>query len=447
MKINTIEIGDCKDIMKEKILSNSIDLIYMDPPFRSKKEYDTIDNNYNIVNSFSDSDWYTWKCAKCENILQDKYKICPECGQDMSKEENKIGVRCNKIEAYINYIKPILENCHRVLKPTGSIYLHCDWHAHAYLKVEMDRIFGMDKFQNEIIWCYNVPVNSHNRFCRKHDTILFYTKGKQWTFNENDVRVPYGDWATGIKSYKTKSFGLEKAKEIELNTKGKLCPDYWYIDILGSNAKERLGYPTQKPEKLLDRIIKASSNPGDIILDPFCGAGTTLAVAKKLNRKWIGIDKNPDAIKISTKRMKIFGKPLEEIENNLPKTIDDFKKLEPFQFEISVMQLFNGYVTKRSGDKGIDGWTGSNIPVQIKQQEKIDKDIIRKFARDIKNDGQNEGIIVALSFNKPAIQDLPKTNFKENVNIELMTLGKLLNTHKPEYFINYKKQLRLDEWE
>lgn len=216
MKTNAVYCGDCLEVLKG-FENECVDLIYLDPPFFTKKHYEIVWKDGYEIRAFEDAHWY------------------------------KDGKRQNVINVYVEWMRERLEQCRRVLKNTGSIYLYCDWHASHYLKVMMDELFGYNNFQNEIVWSYNVPVNSHVRFCRKHDTIFFYTKGNKWTFNEDDVRVPYGDWATGKKSYKTKSFGLKECIEVELNKKGKLCPDYWYIDIIGSNAKERLGYPTQKP--------------------------------------------------------------------------------------------------------------------------------------------------------------------------------------------------------
>ena len=192
---------------------------------------------------------------------------------------------------------------HRVLKNDGSIYFHCDGYAsHAIINL-MDDIFGFENCQNEISWCYQSPVNSKKRFCKKHDNIYFYSKGNEWTFNFDPVRIPHGDWAKNKINYKTSSFGIDR-KTIELNQLGMLCPDYWFINIIGSSSPERLGYDTQKPEALLERIILASSKVGDIVLDPFSGTGTTAAVAKKNHRKYIAFDMNPDAIEISRKRLK-----------------------------------------------------------------------------------------------------------------------------------------------
>ena len=254
MKTNTIHYGDNLEIMRG-FEDESIDIIYADPPFFTQRDWGDFDDRF------------------------------------------------EDIETYVSWLRIRMYEMRRILKDTGSIYIHLDWHAVHYVKVMMDDIFGYDNFQNEIVWCYNSPVNSKKRFCRKHDTIFFYSKSGKWTFNSDDVRVPYGAWAKGKKSYKTTSFGLEKPVEVQLNEKGRLCPDYWDIPMIGSSSNERLGYKTQKPEALIERIIKASSNPGDVVLDPFCGSGTTLVAAHTLGRNYIGIDKNPDAIAICKERL------------------------------------------------------------------------------------------------------------------------------------------------
>ena len=193
---------------------------------------------------------------------------------------------------------------HRLLKPTGSLYLHCDPTASHYLKVVLDRVFGKGNYRNEIVWAYTGPsCPGMKNFPRKHDVLLRYTKSAKWIFNQ--PRIPYQD-------------PNQRPREA-FNTGGHFSDDYinmmrergkpvedWWRDIPIAKGKERTGYPTQKPLKLLERIIKASSNVGDIVLDPFCGSGTTLVAAKGLGRKYIGIDINEVSLKISEKRLKKY---------------------------------------------------------------------------------------------------------------------------------------------
>jgi len=173
---------------------------------------------------------------------------------------------------------------HRVLKDTGSIYLHCDPTASHYLKAMLDAIFGRKNFRNEIVWAYTGPSNTKRWFPRKHDVILFYVKTDDAPFNWQDVRVPYQKLETG----NTKGIFKQSAT---LDSKGKVVEDWWHnITPVGRIAKERVGYPTQKPLALYKRMIQASSNPGDMVLDPFAGCATTCVAAEQLGRQWIGID-------------------------------------------------------------------------------------------------------------------------------------------------------------
>ena len=199
----------------------------------------------------------------------------------------------------------------RLLKETGSIYLHCDPTASHYLKMVMDAIFGAKNFRNEIIWWYYNGSSATKRFFpRKHDVILFYAKNADAnpTFNPDDVRIPYEPTSGWLKGKNKDSYGNP-------NPKGKVSPDVFRIPSINNMSKERCGYPTQKPQTLLERIIKASSNEGDVVLDPFCGCATTLVAAEKLNRKWIGIDVSPQSAKEIKKRMTKLA--IEREENEL----------------------------------------------------------------------------------------------------------------------------------
>jgi len=285
----TLYFGDNLDILREKFPDESIDLVYLDPPF------------------FTQTDW-----TKNRNTFGDKWK-------DMNE--------------YINFMSLRLKELHRVLKPTGTIYLHCDWHASHYLKIEMDKIFGYNKFRNEIIWHYTKMNNSTKSWISNSDSVFFYTKSDEYTFN-----IQYSDEGSAlyerfsdlidednklrwlkVKTMKQQllnsyvsSAKKRKGKELEdddviidFKNKGKKKYDnVWHIPLLKGNSDEYLGYPTQKPEEILIKIISASSNPGDIVLDPFCGSGTTCVVAKKLGRNYIGIDSSQDAINLAEKRLK-----------------------------------------------------------------------------------------------------------------------------------------------
>jgi len=173
---------------------------------------------------------------------------------------------------------------YRVLKKTGSFYYHCDWHASHYVKIMLDQVFGFNHFQNEIIWHYTGGGRSKSYFSRKHDSIFLYAKSDSYTFNVDAIRVPYKETSGYAQSGITSAAG----KKYMPNPLGTPMDDVWDIPIINPLSKERLGYPTQKPLVLLERILNASSNPGDVVLDAFCGCGTALVAAQKLKRKWIG---------------------------------------------------------------------------------------------------------------------------------------------------------------
>ncbi|MEY4937593.1 MAG: hypothetical protein RIS64_3952 [Bacteroidota bacterium] len=335
--MNSLILGDNLEMLK-RVDSESVDLIYLDPPFFSNRNYEVIWGDAGEIRSFQDR-WL------------------------------------GGIPHYIDWLKERVREMHRILKPTGSIFLHCDWHANAYIRVEiMDKLFGYEQFRGEITW---QRTNAHNDAIKKlavlTDTIWYYSKSKQATYHpiyvalkEDYVNDSYrhqdekGHYSlrdmTGPKTnpkdpewkgYHPKKVGrswsvpkemvihlvgeaqaktlttfeklelLDKHQLIEISkngtprfkkhledSKGQLLGNIW-IDItnIGSKTKERIGYPTQKPEKLLERIIEMASNEGDVVLDPFVGGGTTVAVADRLKRRWLGIDQSVQAIKVTEMRL------------------------------------------------------------------------------------------------------------------------------------------------
>lgn len=265
---NVIHCGDNLAIMRE-MEPESVDLIYLDPPFFSNRNYEVIWGDNQEVRAFNDR----W---------------------------------ADGINHYLDWMKERLVEIHRILKSTGSIYCHLDWHAVHYVKVMMDDIFGMKNFRNEIVWHYGLgAANAKSTYLKKHDTILFYSKNKKYTFNLQRGEVTPQMKAKYCHIDEGGAYMMAKGKKYYLKG-GKPLDSVWDIPTISPTSKERLKYPTQKPEALLDRIIKASSNPDDIVLDPFCGCGTTVAVAKKLGRKWLGIDQNEKAIELTEKRLKLI---------------------------------------------------------------------------------------------------------------------------------------------
>lgn len=261
MRTNTIYCADCLDTLN-KFPSGSIDLVYIDPPFYSQRDHTSISSD---------------------------------------NEERQFNDRFAGVAAYLEYMKPRLVELQRVLKPTGNLFYHCDWHASHYVKVLLDApdLFGYDNFQNEIVWLYKSGgASPHKRFSRKHDVILFYSKTADHTFN----RMEEKSYNRKLKPYKFAGVEEHRDERGWYTTVG--MKDYWEINMVGRTSSERLDYPTQKPEALMQRIIAAGSNKGDVVLDAFCGSGTTLAVAQKMGRRWIGIDISPQACGLAEKRLR-----------------------------------------------------------------------------------------------------------------------------------------------
>jgi site-specific DNA-methyltransferase (adenine-specific) len=178
---------------------------------------------------------------------------------------------------------------HRVLAPHGSLYLHCDWRTVHHVRMVLDEVFGSERFLNEIVWAYDYGGRSRDRWPRKHDTILWYAKGDEWIFERDAInRIPY--LAPGL-------VGPEKA------ARGKVPTDVWWMTIVPPGSSERTGYPTQKPVRLLERIVAASSRAGDLVLDPYAGSGTTGVAAQRLGRRWLLADRNPEAVEIARRRL------------------------------------------------------------------------------------------------------------------------------------------------
>ena len=264
--------------------SESVDLIYLDPPFNSKRTYSAPIGTKAAGASFKDM--WTWadiNDAYLEKITE-KYPGLVHFIESIRETHSKA------MMAYITYMAQRIIELHRILKKTGSFYLHCDPTASHYLKIVLDFIFGRKNFRNEIVWCYSTATTPYiKQFPRNTDIIYWYSKSENWIFNKNEIRIAYKDGAPhGGKEWLKKGTNLDewRKKQAEL---GKI-PFSWWNDIYKVNNKERTGYPTQKPLALMHRIIKTSSKEGDVVLDPFCGCATTCVAAQQLNRKWIGID-------------------------------------------------------------------------------------------------------------------------------------------------------------
>ena len=302
----TVWTGDNLHIMRG-MNAACVDLIYLDPPFNSNRNYAAPIGSKAAGAAFKDA----WTLSDIDvhehGELADRspavYKVI-----DAARDTHGKGMM-----SYLIMMALRLIETHRILKDTGSLYLHCDPTASHYLKLVMDGIFGRQNFRNEIVWCYTGPSNTQRWFPRKHDYILFFAKTEQTVFYRDSVRVPYSESFKARRKYTEGNTGItagysDGRDDSDVETafgKGKLIEDYWTdISSGGQLSKsERIGYPTQKPLKLLERIIKASSSPGDMVLDPFCGCATTLVAADRLDRRWAGVDLSPLAVKLVKQRI------------------------------------------------------------------------------------------------------------------------------------------------
>ena len=358
-KPNRLYFRDCLEVMRENLSGESVDLIYLDPPFNSKRLYNAFIGGAQWV-AFDDTwQWY--------EAIGDFHEVTQQPAYAGLMEGLRLMLGEGPQLAYLSYMANRLLECRRVLKPTGSIYLHCDPTMSHYLKAIMDGLFGQGNFRNEIIWSYRRWTGIAKRFQRLHDVVFFYSKAGEYGFNV--LYDPYTE-----KSFRRKQNYHTRIKDgdvyvTSIDEKGVRSGDVWAIPVLNSQAKERVGYPTQKPIALLERIIQASSNPGDVVLDPFCGCGTAIHAAQNLDRHWIGIDICVNACKVIEERIKgHFDSLWSDVEFvGLPKTRDDAQFMassNPFLFERWAASLVDGMEAnkKQRGDGGIDGW--GRIPVK-----------------------------------------------------------------------------------
>lgn len=422
--MNQLILGDCLEVMR-KMDSESIDLIYLDPPFFSNRNYEVIWGDKGEVRSFEDR----WSGG---------------------------------IDHYISWLKERVSEMHRLLKPTGSIYLHCDWHANAYIRVYiLDKIFGENNFQDEIIWHYDIGNAPKNNFKKKHDCIFRYSKDKKQIIFKLPLLQPLNLDRYNKVEEKTgrRYFTRGDSGKICYADEGVPCDDVWTFvrekefRALNSMANERIGYPTQKPEKLLERIIKASSNEGDVVLDPFVGGGTTVVVADKLKRNWIGIDQSVQAIKVSefrlNKQQGLYSAPF--VVQLHKYDYDTLRYKDAFQFEAWIVDRFGGISNlKQRGDFGIDGKTRNGTPIQVKRSDNIGRNVIDNFHSSImrydkalyeknKAAGDPVGFIIAFSFGKGAIQEVARLKNEENITIKLVTVEEIVPiAKKPKLNVSIK---------
>jgi site-specific DNA-methyltransferase (adenine-specific) len=430
--MNTLYYGDNLDILRDKIPSNCVDLIYLDPPFQSGKNYNIIfqpklnkiKGATAQIKTFED----TWRWGdEAENEFQGLIigTITKEKPNqkliDLIKAMRGYLGECSMM-AYFSMMAPRLVEMRRVMKDSASIYLHCDPTASHYLKLLMDAVLGARNFRNEIVWCYAGGGIPKKDFPRKHDIILRYTKTDNYFYQP--IFRPYSPGT--IQRGRTKVKG--KYAEQGLRPQGTPVNDWWsdVPKITSPTDPENLGYPTQKSEALLERIIRVSSRDGELILDPFCGCGTTIAVAQSLKRKWIGIDITYLAIDVIKKRLEknriqegvdfeIDGEPTDLY------SAEKFAEQNPFQFQIWCVSKLDATPSQtKTGDQGVDGIlnfidvtrkskAGMGI-IQVKGTQTVNPSMVRDLKGTIKSQNADFGILITL---KKATQGMVTEAVKE----------------------------------
>jgi DNA modification methylase len=413
---NKLYYGDNLDILRERIADDSVDLIYLDPPFNSNATYNVLFKSHDgakaaaQIEAFDDTWHWSQQTDELLNSMIGGGAPTP-VADALTAMKNLLGT--GDMNAYLVMMAARLVELHRVLKPTGSIYLHCDPTASHYLKILMDAVFGLSSFQNEIIWYYKGAGISPKRWGRRHDVLLWYSKGKTWFFNPDPVRDEYAATTKErFSHYIGNVRGNADYGTQELNPKGKHPDDVWQIPIIAPSANERLGYPTQKPESLLERIILSSSKPGDTVLDPFCGCGTTIAVAQHLDRRWIGIDVSYLAVDLIRNRLiHSYGYEIGQTYDirGIPSDFDSARALfkeNAFDFERWVVSLVDGTPNqKQVGDKGIDGRVRFHLDekrigqvlVSVKGGKNLNPAMVRDLVGTVQREGAEMGLLITLT--------------------------------------------------
>lgn len=488
LSTNTLFYGDNLPILREHVPNESVDLIYLDPPFNSNRSYNVLfkdeggkDAQSQIV-AFDD----TWHWGESAEALYDELvtDINGRVGRMIESLRATIGE--NQMMAYLVMMAARLVELHRVLKPTGSLYLHCDPTASHYLKIVLDTIFGPEQFINEITWKRTTAHSSSKKYAPIHDTLLYYGKSngvtwndprsayeeeyldKYYHFDDGDGRLYWRDnlCAAGTRNGRsgmpwrgidptTKGmhwkYTIDKLDELDAagriywpakgtmpqykryreELKGKSIPDIWDdIDRINPVGSERLGYPTQKPLALLERIIEASSNTGDVVMDPFCGCGTAIAAAQKLGRRWIGIDITHLSIALLKYRLKDSFGDLDYQVIGEPEDLAGAKQLaadDRYQFQWWALSLIKAKplggdegskAGKKGSDRGVDGaitfiddasHKGKRIIVQVKSGH-VNSGQIRDLVGTVKAENAAIGVFLTL---EPATKEMELAAVKE----------------------------------
>ncbi|MDV2504114.1 MAG: DNA methyltransferase [bacterium] len=460
MSTNKLYYGDNLEVLPLHIQDNSVDLIYLDPPFKSSQDYNVLfmeqDGSRSKAQIKAFEDTWRWDQGSAET-----YKKIVEAGGPVSKTMQAFHklLGGNDMLAYLSMMAPRLKELERVLKPTGSIYLHCDPTASHYLKLLMDAAFGPQNFQNEIIWHYRKwPVGKYT-FQKNHDVLFFYSKSpsRERTFNQLWMeRAPstlkrFGK-AKIVSGYDTEGRRIPSQME-DSESEGVRQDDVWEI---GRVPPIKQLFPTQKPNPLLERVILASSNEEDVILDPFCGCGTTIIEAQRLNRRWIGIDITHLAISLIKHRLyDAFGGKVDYEVIGEPVSIPDAQTLakeDPHQFQCWALGLVDARTIdqKKGADEGIDGRIYFHDDVKKAKTKQIILQVksgrvspahIRELWGVMEREEAEIGVFITLKEpTKGMIKDAADAGFYESIpwnqsypRLQILTIEELLGGGEIDY--------------
>lgn len=500
---NRLYYGDNLDVLRSHVADASIDLVYLDPPFNSNASYNILFRSPAgtgadaSIEAFDDT--WSWGPAAAGAMMDITQGGNHKLHVLMQAMRTAIGE--NAMMAYLAMMAVRLQELHRVLKPTGSLYLHCDPTASHYLKLVLDAVFGTENYRNEITWKRTTAHNDSGRYGRNTDIVLFYARGVRPTWNPQ--YLPYDDsyadrfrhadpdgrrWmddnitAKGLSGggytyeyrgvtslwrmpmetmvrldrenrlHFTRTGGIRLKRYLD-EAKGLPIQALWTdIVALNSQAQERLGYPTQKPRELLERIIAASSNPGDVVLDPFCGCGTAVDAAQKLGRHWVGIDITHLAIGLIEKRLREgYGDAARFETIGSPRDLASAQRLaqdDPHQFQHWITLRLGGWPWmggKKGGDRGVDGYfyyvgaggqTETGV-ISVKAGHHGNPAMVRDLGRVMQRDGHKLGLFVCAAMPTRGMEQeadshgLVQTEFGRFPALQIFTLAELFGDRHP----------------
>ncbi|PZO91689.1 MAG: site-specific DNA-methyltransferase [Sphingomonas sanxanigenens] len=511
---NRLYYGDNLDVLRREVESASVDLIYLDPPFNSNASYNILFKSPTgkgadaSIEAFDDT--WSWGPAAAEALLDIAQSGNHRLHVMMQAMRDAIGE--NAMMAYLAMMAVRLVELHRVLKPTGSLYLHCDPTASHYLKLVLDAVFGAHRYVNEIVWKRTTAhSNVYRAFGDITDSIFFYAKGEERCWNQLyrpitadrlEAAFPHADpdgrrwrsenmrnpgvrpnlhypyaasngvtyqphpngWTVSLE--KMRRYDMEGRLHFPTNPDGRLRRKFYAdetpgaklqnlwddISPIGAQAQERLGYPTQKPRALLERIISASSNPGDIVLDPFCGCGTAVDAAQKLGRHWIGIDVTHLAIGLIEKRLRDgYGETARFETIGVPADLESAQRLavdDPHQFQAWITLRLGGWPWmggRKGGDRGVDGHfyyvgEGGKIEtgvISVKAGNNVNPAMVRDLGRVMARDKHRLGLFVCAALptrgmeQEAASHGVIETEFGRFPALQIFTLAELFAERSP----------------